>query len=200
MFEGPASGGTRPVKPAKTNPSAEYAHATAKLSGQLILEVGGQRVKTKLDQNLYQTQEPFYSGTSYELFLDNDQPAYVYVISSDLSQKCNLLFPLQAQTPMVGGVFERYALPGNNRMYTLDYNRGKDYLCVLYSRKPIAIESVMQKMASTHGNFIQRLYRVMGDDIVPASHIQYKNDGKLSFSAAATTGAIVPIVLEIEHI
>ncbi len=200
MFEGPASGSTKPATPSKTRPAEEYAHATAKLSGQLLLEVSGKSVKTKLDGNLYQTQEPFYSGTNYELFLDNDQPAYVYVISSDLTQQCNLLFPLEAQTPMVGGVFDRYALPGGNRMYTLDHNTGKDYLCVLYSRKPLAINSVMQKMASTYGNFMQRLYRVLGDEIVPSSHIQYKNDGRLSFSAAATSGTIVPIVLEIEHI
>ena len=59
---------------------------------------------------------------------------------------------------------------------------------------------VLYNMEQERGTFMQRLYRVLGDQLVPSSHIEYKEDGRLRFGANATRGTIVPIVVEINHL
>jgi hypothetical protein len=77
---------------------------------------------------------------------------------------------------------------------------GYDYLMVIYSKKPLEIESVMRKMKLEEGTFLQRLYKVLGEDVVPLDNIKYSENGLLQFSASARSQTIVPIVVEMEHL
>lgn len=173
---------------------------TRTLSGELMLQIADQKVSTTLDGNLYKTTDSYYSGTNYELFIKNNQKAYVYVVGSDLTKKSELLFPLDYNTPALTQSFSKFALPGNGRMYTLDEFPGKDYLLVLYSTKELPIKNLMYMMKREEGNFVQRLYKVMGDDLVPINEINYSKEGALSFEATATTRDVVPILLELDHL
>jgi hypothetical protein len=85
-------------------------------------------------------------------------------------------------------------------MYQMDETTGYDYLMVLYSKKPLKIESVMRKMKNEGGTFLQRLYKILGDEVVPLDNIKYTENGRLQFSALARSQTIVPIVVEMEHL
>lgn len=169
------------------------------LSGELVLDIAGQTIKTKLDNNLYKSVDGYYSGTNYKLSIINNEPAYVYVISSDLTKENNLLFPLEGQSaylPMKGA---KVALPGGDYMFQMDDTKGKDYICVLYSKKPLKIQEVLLKLKYKTGTFMQRLYKTLGEEVVPLNQIEYSTTGQLSFSAASTGKTIVPIVVEMDH-
>ncbi len=172
------------------------------LSGELTLQIVNNKVPISLDGNLFKTDESYYAGTSYELFIKNNEAAYVYVVGSDLSQENTLLFPTDYNSPALSQAFSKFALPGNKRMFTLDKRPGKDYLLVLYSTKPLPIKNMMYQVSKAEGNFIQRLYKVMGHDLVPMNHVQYSDDnnGTMGFNATTTGSSIVPIVLEIDHL
>jgi hypothetical protein len=170
------------------------------LSGELVLEIAGQRINTTLDGNLYKSVESYYSGTNYNLSIINNEPAYVYVIGSNESQNTNLLFPIENQSALLSDDGQRVALPGGNYMYQMDETTGYDYLMVLYSKKPLKIESVMRKMKNEGGTFLQRLYKILGDEVVPLDNIKYTENGRLQFSALARSQTIVPIVVEMEHL
>lgn len=170
------------------------------LSGELILEIAGQRINTTLDGNLYKSVEPYYSGTNYNLSIINNEPAYVYVLGSNESKQTNLLFPIKKQSALLSENGQRIALPGGNYMFQMDETEGHDYLMILYSKKPLEIEKVIRKMKYEDGNFLQRLYKVLGDKVIPLSDIKYDENGRLQFSALARNQTIVPIVVEMEHL
>jgi hypothetical protein len=182
-------------------PSAEVGiDPDVSLSGELILEIAGQRINTTLDGNLYKSVDAYYSGTNYNLSIINNEPAYVYVIGSNQSKSANLLFPIENQSALLSDKGHRVALPGGNYMYQMDEVTGYDYLMVIYSKKPLEIESVMRKMKLENGTFLQRLYKVLGEEVVPLDNIKYSENGLLQFSASARNQTIVPIVVEMEHL
>lgn len=186
---------TKPAKPVVTTERGD-------LSGELTLQIVNHKVPISLDGNLFKTDESYYAGTSYELFIKNNEAAYVYVVGSDLSRQNSLLFPTDYNSPALNQAFSKFALPGNKRMFTLDKRPGKDYLLVLYSTKPLPIKNMMYQMSREDGNFIQRLYQVMGDDLVPMNQVSYNDDnnGTMGFNATTNNRSIVPIVLEIDHL
>lgn len=170
------------------------------LSGELILEVAGQRIKTELDGNLYKSEDGYYSGTNYNLSIVNNEPAYVYVIGSNLTKSTNILFPLENQSALLSEKGQRVAIPGGNYMFQMDDTQGMDYLMVLYSKKPLEIDKVAQKMKFEEGTFTQRLYKVLGEAVVPLDHIDYGKDDQLKFSANSNNYTVVPIIVEMKHL
>ncbi len=170
------------------------------LSGELILEVAGQRIETELDGNLYKSTDGYYSGTNYNLSIINNEPAYVYVIGSNLTKQTNVLFPLENQSALLSERGQRVAIPGGNYMFQMDDTKGMDYLMVLYSKKPLEIEQINTKMRFEEGTFTQRLYKVLGESVVPLDHINYGKDGRLQFSANSSAYTVVPIIVEMKHL
>jgi hypothetical protein len=170
------------------------------LSGELILDIAGQRIETELDGNLYKSKQPYYSGTNYNLSIINNESAYVYVIGSNLTKDNNVLFPLKNQSALLSKKGQRVALPGGNYMFQMDDTKGLDYLMVLYSKKPLEIDEITTKMKFEHGTFLQRLYKVLGEEVVPLDHIKYSEDGRLLFSATTSQYTVVPIVVEMQHL
>jgi hypothetical protein len=170
------------------------------LSGSLMLEIGGKPLPTALDINLFKSTEGYYKGTNYQLYLSNKQTVYVYVIGSNLENESNLLFPLENQSALVFKGKEKFALPGDDYMYQMDDMKGMDYLCVLYSRRPLQINNVMDDLKNVKGNFMQRLYKTLGSKLVPLNEVNYKKEESIAFSAVAKNNYIIPIVVEIEHL
>lgn len=184
----------------KENVEAEAPSDILALSGSLMLEIGGKSLPTALDINLFKSTEGYYKGTNYQLYLSNQQTVYVYVIGSNLENESNLLFPLENQSALVFKGKEKFALPGDDYMYQMDGIKGMDYLCVLYSRRPLQINNVMDDLKNVEGNFMQRLYKILGSKLVPLNDVNYQKDKSISFSAVAKDNYIVPIVVEIEHL
>lgn len=170
------------------------------LSGELILEFSGQKIQTEIDGNLYKSVEPFYSGTNYRLSIINNEAAYVYVLGSNRDNRTTLLFPKPNASALIASKGERVDLPGGRYYFQMDETKGQDYLIVLYSKKPLEMQEVMRQLKFKSGNVIQRLYQVLGRDVVPLTDIKYSEDGRLRFSAATQEQTIVPIFVEIEHL
>ena len=189
---------TTTTKPPKPNNTPTQQNKS--LSGEIMLQISGRSVDMTLDGNLYRPSRPFYSGTNYQLSMTNNDIGYVYVIGSDLTKKNTQIFPLTNQTAYIGTENSRMILPSRNTMFSMDKVKGKDYICVLYSKHPIRMDLVKQEMERMSGNFMQRLYKVLWHQLVPQNHIEYQNiSNRLVFSANAGQHSIVPIIIELEH-
>lgn len=170
------------------------------LSGEIMLQISGRAVDMTLDGNLYRPTRPFYSGTNYQISMTNNDIGFVYVIGADLTKKNTQIFPQTNQTAYISVENSRMTLPSGGSMFQMDQTKGKDYICVLYSKRPIRMDLVMQEMERMNGNFMQRLYKVLWHQLVPQNHIEYKNiSNRLVFSANAGQHSIVPLVIELEH-
>lgn len=186
--------------PQKPKPPSNQPPKEWKLSGELELEIDGQRIPTRLDGNLYKGKRSYSEGTNYQLFINNEQQAYVYVFGSDLTKKSTLLFPTGNQSALLENKHNRFALPSSYQMFQLDDTKGKDYVCVLYSKKALNMEFILQQMEQLSGTFTQRLYKTLGVYVVPANAIDYSTAGSLKFSAVTGEKYIVPIMVEFDHI
>ncbi len=183
--------------PIATNTPA--SNTPVKLSGEMELKIENQTVATRLDGNLYVGTKPYYSGTSYQVSVKNNDPAFVYVIGADLTAQITQLFPMSNQSAQMNAR-SRVLLPSPSERFTMDDTIGKDYLCVLYSRNELDINSVTTKMAASKGTFMQRLYMALGQQIVPANQIGYATNGRLAFSATAFGAQnVVPVIIELKH-
>jgi hypothetical protein len=185
---------------AATTPIAEAR--SRKLSGELDLKIEQQAVPIQLfDGNLYKGTKKYYSGTSYQVTVKNGEPAYVYVIGSDLTNATNTLYPLDGKTGFLDQKNQKVMLPSASERYTMDDTKGRDILCVLYSREQLDIESVREQLQQQRGTFMQRLYKVLGQQVVPSNQILYAANGRMSFVANTyAQQSIVPIVIELQHL
>lgn len=186
--------------PQKPKPPSNQPPKEWKLSGELVLEIDGQRIPTRLDGNLYKGTRSYSEGTNYQLYINNEQQAYVYVFGSDLTKKSTLLFPTGNQSALLADRHTRFALPSEYQMFQLDDTKGKDYVCVLYSKKALNMDYILQQMEGQSGSFTQRLYKVLGRYVVPSNAIEYSTSGPLKFSAVTNDRYIVPVMVEFDHI
>ena len=163
----------------------------------------GQKMRPKLygvnDIPYYVMEDSYVSGTRYRLYLSNREPAYVYVICSDLGNAVAKVFPPDAHTsPALVYASNDVAIPDEKWYIELDNTTGKDYVCVLYSRDELPIDNIIVKIKAVSGSFFEKVNKALADQIIPAKAINY-NTSSIKFSAENTNKTVVPVIVEIDH-
>jgi len=92
----------------------------------------------------------------------------------------------------------KVAIPDEDHYVFLDNNVGKDYFCILYSKFKIDVPDLLLKLEKVQGDFTARIRTVLGENLIEASRIAYKNDA-ISFEAKSGEQSIVPIIVEFIH-
>lgn len=174
------------------------------------IAIGGDMVFKKADntemnvnwnKKYYQMNETHYTGTAFQFFVSHLSPTYLYAIGTDLSGKCSLLFPYdKSVSPLLSHRQGTLAFPDEKYYIRLDEQKGKDYICILYSQQALDIKAIMEKMERIQGDIDVRLSQAVGKDLL-ANSVQYDRK-KASFQARISTQAknqIVPLIVEIKH-
>lgn len=176
---------------------------TNSLSGSMYVQLAtGEKMNVQVNKQSavpnYKVAQSYISGTRYRIYISNNEPAYVYVIASDLTNSVSKVFP---PTDKISAALvyksNNIALPDEKWYMEMDNTVGTDYLCVLYSKYELNIDDVISKIKSSNGTFAQRLTNVLGTKIAKSSEVTLESNSA-SFKAL-TSGTIVPIVLEITH-
>ena len=154
---------------------------------------------TKGPLTMYQASGNYTAGTRFRISISNNEPAYVYAISSDLTNAVTKIFPNEegisaALTDKKNNV----AIPDEDHFIELDDQPGKDLLCVLYSRDALDIDDLIQKVTALTGSFSERIFRVIGNKTVDPKSIVFSKDN-ISFKAFSNGKSIVPLIVELEH-
>lgn len=176
------------------------------LSGELALvKADGTQMPARLQsysskkQGIYKVTQPQYTGTNFRIQLSNNEPAYVYMIGSDLTGNVDVIFPFNDQmSPALTYKSNNVAIPNEKYFIQMDDKKGTDYLCILYSKKPLDIKAIKSRIAISYGTFQERLNRVLSDKMVAKSDIQFENN-KLKFKATSKGKSVVAMVVEIDH-
>ncbi|HVW96772.1 MAG TPA: C1 family peptidase [Mucilaginibacter sp.] len=148
---------------------------------------------------IYQTANAYTSGTNFRIYISNDQPAYVYAISSDLTNQIIKIFPYEdgvsaALTYKKNDV----AIPDEDHFIQFDNQPGKDFLCVLYSRNELNIDDIVSKIGTKTGTFNERIYSVLSDRIVDPKNITFNNDN-IAFNGISNGKDIIALMVELDH-
>lgn len=173
------------------------------LSGELAIKLStGSEMQGKLVKSgeypHYEMSESYISGTRYRLIITNNEPAFVYVIGDDLTSNTSIVFPPREDiSPALTYKHSHIAIPNEQWYIEMDDTKGKDYICVLYSKKELDIKSIAQQVKKGDGTFYQRIMSALGQNIVSKSDLELKDD-QIKFTAS-TKNSIVPIIAEINH-
>ncbi len=174
----------------------------ADLSGSLLFKKNnGEEMASTFNGEYFIMNEPYSSGTLFELFICNNEPAYVYAFSSDLSYKTYKIFPFNnrmlAYLPYKQN---NIAIPDENNYNMLDDNAGTSYFCFLYSKENLDIDTLLKKIENVNGSFWERIKTGLNDKIVDKKNIEYKYNSRILFKGRSRGKTVIPVLVEIKHI
>ena len=171
------------------------------LSGTLTFnERNGSPMVSDFNGKYFVTDKSYPSGTLFELHISNNEPAYVYAFSSDLTSETYKIFPFNER--MVAYLPYRnnnVAIPDEESYNMLDTVSGPAYYCFLYSKKELNIDSIMTRIEADSGTFWERITHVLKKEIVDSNNINYSYNNKIIFKAKSEGKFIVPVLMEIKH-
>jgi Domain of unknown function (DUF4384)/Papain family cysteine protease len=172
----------------------------SQVSGALRLEKSNGHVPAVgWNGSNYVVQEDFPSGTRFRIYLDNNEPAFVYVIGVDSEWKTYHLFPSDAfMSPALTYRRNRVALPAEDLYIQTDQNPGEEKIVVLYSLREINLDDVEDKLQTGTGSLAERLQAALGDRFVPFQRVSYETD-KMVFKAKDRTKGVVALLVSINH-
>jgi hypothetical protein len=181
------------------------APKVADLSGEIKYVLSsGEEMKANYTTNVgglgyYKMQEAYSSGTRFRLYISNNQPAFVYAIGSDLTEKIFNIFPHQAGiSAALNYESNNVAIPDEEHFIRMDNTIGTDYLCVLYSKEPLDIENIKTQINQQQGTFAEKVSKVLKSKLVNTANAKY-NSNNIKFSAESAGKSLMAVVVEIEH-
>ncbi len=146
----------------------------------------------------YYTNEDYMSGKKFRLSVGCSDPAWVYVIASDLQDNITKLFPYSDEVSAFMSYNDTHiAIPDETHEFKLDNTVGTDYFCVLYSRVELDIDILIDKIKVTEGSIYKKLKTVLGNLLVAQGDVVYDRN-KVAFSSGSGA-VVVPMVVEISH-
>ena len=172
------------------------------LSGEITLQLAtGERMVPHFNyrSRSYRIADEYISGTRYRIYISNNQPAYVYVIGSDIRNNVSKVFPpKEGISAALTYKSNHIAIPDEKYYVEMDNNRGTDYMCVLYSKEALNINDIISKIKAAEGSFYEKVKTVLGNKLAEHQDIRYIINN-MGFGAI-TTKTVVPIFVEITHI
>lgn len=173
------------------------------LAGQIKLMLSnGELMPISLSSktiNLYKTKTAYTYGTRFRIYISNNEPAYVYAVSTDLSKKIVKIFPHNAGiSAALTDKKNEVPIPDEDHYIQFDNQPGTDILAVLYSRDELNLDELVEKIEKEEGTFTERIYKVLGDKLVDPINIEYaQND--ISFKGFSKGKSIIPLIVEMDH-
>lgn len=176
-----------------------------KLAGSLrLVENTGQEMKATLQKNrTYKLNKVYRSGTRFRIYLNNKNAAYVYAITSDLTNKIVQIFPHQKGiSPYLNYSYNSIPIPSESQHIRLDGTEGTDYICVLYSKSPLNIKDIKYKIARQNSrySFQEKVKKAVGEQLMNSEEVKYDRlSGEMKFFAKSKTKTIASLFMEMTH-
>ena len=173
--------------------------AGSKVNGQVVfVKSNGRPMRLSLDINLYRFDKVYYSRDQFSFKVHNgsDQPLHLSIINMDSKRKLYHVFPHKGDIAFLQPNETVNPLEG---FITLDEAIGREYICLLFSTYPVDSHRIVNNMTESFGTFSQRLYRVLGRQLLPLDNVHYSEGGSVEFDGILKGTEILPIMLEMDH-
>ncbi len=173
---------------------------TNDLAGAIkMVESTGAAMNAKFVNTHYKMTNAYKSGTKFRIYISNNEPAFVYAFGTDATNKVFPIFPLENMSAALDYKKNDVAIPDEDHYIEMDNTVGTDYLCVLYSLKPLNIDQIQQAVENASGTFEARIKNAVGSDIVDKQNIKF-DPNTVSFSAKSQGKSVVSLIIETKHI
>lgn len=150
----------------------------------------------------YQLNRPTISGTRFRIYLNNSEPAYVYLLGTgSINKHVAVLFPFSGFSPALNYQSNQVAIPNEDYYIELDNTKGKDFLILLYSKKFLDIENICRKMESGSGDIASNLRNALGNQVINPEDLTFEqNEIKFKATSKNQGKMVVPIIIMFDHI
>ena len=171
------------------------------LSGSLkFIESNGQPMRTLLNDNIFMMEKSYSTGTLFELFVSNNEPAYVYAFGTDTTNVTYKIFPFHDKMLAYLPYSENnFAIPDEGSYTMLDEVPGITYYCFLYSNIELDLNRILEKFENHSGSFKDKFTNALDDKSILTENIVYSNGEVISFKAKSSGKNILPVVIKINH-
>lgn len=149
---------------------------------------------------IYQTSSAYASGTNFRIYISNNAPAYVYAISSDLTNAVTKIFPYEdGISAALNYKKNDVAIPDEDHFIQFDNVAGKDFLCVLYSKNELNVNDLIAKIGMQTGTFNERVFGALGNRLADPKNIKFDAD-KIKFTGSSKDKQdVVALMVELDH-
>ncbi len=182
-----------------------------RLGGELkFMDLKGNEMRATYNNSLhfYQMNRPYKSGTRFNFFMKNAQPAYLYAFGLDSAGKISTIFPHNSQvSAFLGYRNSTIAFPSETKHIRMDNHVGKDYFIILYSKNKLDINNIKRLFYSCRGSVTQRLKAVLGNRLINNNNINFfKNSIKFNYISTRgirlkkNNNKIISVIIEFNHI
>jgi hypothetical protein len=187
------------IKFVKSDNSTMYA--TLSTSATRDFNIIKKTTSSNGSESTYKLNKSQASGTEFRMYISNNEPAYVYIIGYGTnSGKVDALYPFTGYSAYLGYKKNNVAIPGEDYYVQLDNKKGKDYLCVLYSRRALNINEVTTQIQNSSGKtFNDKVKEVLQSHLVDGNSVTFDKNN-INFKAKSGGKSIIPIIVEFDHI
>ncbi len=169
------------------------------LAGGIDLElVNGDNMElVQLSPGYYKIKNSYPSGTRFKIRITNHSPGFLYVFASDLSNEIFPLFPPSS----ISAAFSNEAyfyVPDENTPIEIDENLGTDYLCVLFSKEDLDINTIFATMKSTEGSFKQKVAQALEGNLIDPQKAIFATE-TAEFRVPEASQTTIALIIEHDH-
>ena len=170
-------------------------------SGEVVYRLNnGNEMPASYHSGKYILTQTYSPGTRFRIYISNNEPAYVYAFGSDNTGKAFPIFPYAKNiSPVLNYSKNEIAIPDENHSIELDNTTGKNYLCVLYSKKPLDLDALCRDFENSKGFFVEKVRSIVGDDLLTNSEIKFSKNGKIEFTAKSESRNVMALIVEINN-
>jgi len=174
-------------------------NSTSQLSGGIELELvsGGNMDLAQISPGYYKIKKAYPTGTQFKVKIVNHSAGFLYVFASDLTEEIFPFFP-PATTSAAFSTDVSFYVPDENTPLEIDETIGTDYLCVLFSKEDLDIESIYRSVKSFKGSFKEKVYSSLNESTIDSTKIDFKNT-VADFTVAEADKSIVVVIIEHDH-
>lgn len=153
---------------------------------------------TMLEEGYYRMINSYKEGDNFRVYINNEDPGFLYVFGSDLSNSPFPIFPSDKNVSAALNYREtRIAIPSPTQYIQFDNTAGTDYLCVLYSREELDMESIIKTLKNTPGSFMEKVHKTLDNKLLN-KNMEWSSN-QVRFKGDAKKGNLVAVVVEISH-
>jgi hypothetical protein len=149
---------------------------------------------------ILKTSGSYQTGTNFRIYVNNENPGFVYSFGTDSSNELFPIFPVSENlSPAYTYRNSTMAIPGEDSYIALSGSAGKDYLCIMYSKKALDMDQIFMKLKKRQGSMLDNIYRQLGAYIPRPGDVQCSGTG-IRFHAKDPSLKTVMLVIEIDHV
>ena len=123
---------------------------------------------------IIELKKNYPAGTRFNIQLVNEKSAYVYAIGLGNNGKAYPIYPSKtSQSALLNYDNSSLTLPDKNQYLQLEASKGRDYICLFFSKEPLNIYKICSDVSRGSGSFFHRANLALKGKLIATRNMSY---------------------------